>query len=218
MKVENIFHALVLIFFIIQVGCSNDENEKISPATEIPETNDSIISFIKDSTFSCNSVLYYVPSMVTGFNCPPTPFSNPASTLEIDIDGDSINEFRITCSQSQNIQPFCGSHCSCWNYFITVKGIGQSDSISYITFGYSHPIMKYNTSESILISAHWWNEATIYENSMLQSLTFNDCYMGVKKNNCFGWIHVAPKYGNGVYVKEFAINLTPNRPIKAGQK
>ena len=54
------------------------------------------------------------------------------------------------------------------------------------------------------------------------SLPFNtalsDMTIGIRKMNKYGWIHVKPKTGNGIYLLDYAIKLTDNNSIKSGQK
>ena len=50
------------------------------------------------------------------------------------------------------------------------------------------------------------------------STFFSETYVGVKMNNNFGWIHIKPRTGNVIYISYYAINLTVNNSIIAGQK
>jgi hypothetical protein len=50
------------------------------------------------------------------------------------------------------------------------------------------------------------------------SVDLKDAYLGIMHNNNFGYIHVRPLENNGIEVVEYAINLTENSSIYAGQK
>ncbi len=209
---------LIFILAITIISCSKNK-ETTKPLSNPVTLPDSIVYTKCDTTVSLNTIRYLTPSIVP-YNCEDlaTP-ADSSAFLNIDLSGDSIPDFRLTGFHNPVTNFFCGSHCSCTDIYLNISGYNAGDSISINNSGNPVTLFSYDTLTEINNTGKWSSNA--YLNFLVHgvgSYYFSEMYIGIKKNNNFGWIHIAPKNYNGAYIKEYGFNLTSNNSIIAGQK
>jgi hypothetical protein len=132
-----------------------------------------------------------------------------SSSLDIDIDSNKIIDFRIehnwgiiNCGKTTE---FCAD--------VNILGLNISDSICDTIF--------YDTTSFIQSNiVRWYNRKMLYSLDYCHHILFEvkDSYIGIKINNNYGWIHIAPIDNYYLEIKEYALNLTENNDIRVGQK
>jgi hypothetical protein len=216
---KNIGFVILIICFL--TSCKTDPP---IPKCPIPPLPDNILYHDLQPDSSIHSIRYFIYNMDPN-SCGDTPVpADSSSACKLDINGDSINDFNIYVGH------FPGStegsiHCVHVVYVIGISGLNAGDSISFVNnFQGLQVPFNYDTINNFNIShkASWSHNATIQGRTQGifygPSVYFNVRYIGVKVNNNYGWILVAPGGLNGIKVKEYAINLTDHNSIKAGQK
>lgn len=147
----------------------------------------------------------------------PIP-GDSSTSIHIDINNDSKTDFIIELSHNYWVPTqYCG-HCSIYEYDIKIRGANGSDSIASMS---NSPIAAYfGYSDKISLNNTWTNEAILVMRGGCVRPTFivgND-YIALKHNNQIAWMKIEEAPDNGLTIKNYAINLTENRSIKAGQK
>ncbi|MGM0611984.1 MAG: hypothetical protein ACQESM_00585 [Bacteroidota bacterium] len=200
--------SLLLLSFVC---CDKDDNEKVDDIlyTDIvPDT--SLVSI--DSIKHISNGPYCITSKI------PYP-SDKNMDYEIDINSDNVNDFRISVGHTRITcnDPKCGDY-QFFSCMLEIKGINSGDSLIPSSsqrriFKKDEEIeLKENNGDSdwnILISGGCHNYPPGED--------LQDSYIGVKKNNCVGWIHLN-EINNGIIIMDFAVNLTPKKSIIAGEK
>jgi hypothetical protein len=208
----------ISIFFIIilfAISCKKESNNH-------PKPEDTIVFTEADTQACITTYRYTTPSPVPIFDCPdiPTPTDSSANLI-IDIDQDSITDFRVRATHSEYLDGYCG-HCRRFTYQISMDALEPGDSIRVAFNNYMAPVPEVlDTATDISQNGKWSNTALLVLAggcSLPFNTSFTDMNLGVRKGNKFGWIHIRPKAGNGIFVLESAINLADNNSIKAGQK
>ena len=140
-------------------------------------------------------------------------FSDSSGSVSIDIDSDAINDFKIF--YNGNYSPACyGQRCNSYWYDIGIMGLNSIDSVYGIFFEDTinntiSPKCKWNKQlGQVFLTAPCANAIDFLQYP----------YVGIRLNDKFGWIHFAPIRDKGVEIVEYALNLTANNSIKAGQK
>ncbi len=211
--------SLLILFTFFIFSCSKKEEELNSPIINLPVNNsppDSIATFICDSTYSIQSVLYFttLPNQL-GCEKNPTPWDSVAK-FRIDIDGDSISDFEYFAQHYSG--SWCSPHCVCWDYVIYVRGLDSINQISCI-MPHGQIAIFYDSMMSVSDSGKWQQNVSILKNVDPSPINtyFTETYIGIRKNNNYGWMLISPYGLNGIRVKEYAFNFTPGNFIKAGQ-
>ena len=204
---ENLFIFLLLIAV---VACKKDKS--------IP---DSILYKNLDPPIQLNTVNSFkqVDYGICSTNYPsPTDSS---TFFELDMDSDLQNDFRFEVSHFNwsltNPSYYCG-HCTVFEYEIQVSGLNPNDSISVNNFIVGPKF--YEITSIISASNVWSNSDLIYLQggcNLPVNFVFSESYLGVKHKNKLGWIHIAPFGNNGIEIREYALNNTVNKSIRAGQ-
>lgn len=152
--------------------------------------------------------------------------SDSSASLKIDVNGDNIMDFVFLAYHSSSTA-FCGNGSPCaspdYNTQISIECINIIDSIKNSETDYKYPLSN-DTSAVMSNTDHWFKGQGFF--SLSQPCTpfsnfyifLKEMYIGIKIGNNYGWIHVKPINYNGVQIIDYAINLTPGNPIKAGQK
>lgn len=182
---------------------------------------DNIIYTNLSPTIKLNTVnsFKYVDYNICSVNY-PSP-SDSSTFFDIDIDSDLQNDFRFVVRHfnwtTAYTTTYCG-HCTIFAYDILIFGLNPNDSISINTL-IAGP-KCYDSASIISTLAIWRDFDVLYSQGGCAAVNFafNDSYIGVKHQNKLGWIHIAPFGYNGIEIKEYAINETENKSIKAGQK
>jgi hypothetical protein len=215
------FLISVLISLCLFNSCSKKESKENDPIPQPQTQPDSILYTECDSSISVYTVLFYTPSLVPPnvADCADLPNTSDTSAyLVIDINKDSVPDFIFEGSDTVTYGQ-CGSHCACPFYKLKMRALNPGDSISINFTGLYRVPFAYDTTSSIQNTATWAAMATLNDITYLWgAIFFSETYVGVKMNNNFGWIHIKPRTGNGVYITDYAINLTVNNSIIAGQK
>jgi hypothetical protein len=179
--------------------------------------SDSILFKSLDSTIHINSVRSWgVEDHTICSVSIPIP-SDSTSKIEIDINYDKINDFSIAVSHKLFIPTtYCG-HCSIYDYGINIYGINSSDSIVSINQSSNATYFKNNDK---INSKNTWAKSSILtmEGGCNRPIyKIDNEYIGIKHNNQVGWIKIKAAPNNGIIIENFAINLTDNNGIVAGQ-
>jgi hypothetical protein len=184
----------------------------------------------RDSKYESENVLYYdfipdtligtvkylIPSDVPIQNCEdiPIPLDSNA-TLYLDINNDLTYDFYFEVKHG--FGGLCQSHCTCFKYEIQLIGLNNISFVSASTIN-SQPLC-YDSLEVIDINSNWMNSVYLhFEVGGMGEFIINDCFVGIKINNNYGWINISHSGKNGIIIKEYAINLKDNTNIKCGQK
>ncbi|MCF8360329.1 MAG: hypothetical protein K9H26_16365 [Prolixibacteraceae bacterium] len=200
--------GIILLLFI-----SCDE------AYDEPETiPDAIIFSNLNAPISKHTVRYY--SIQDHGVCRaniPNP-GDSVTTINLDVNNDSTADFTIRLSHSYwEPTQYCG-HCSIYSYDINIRGNSSSDSIAVAP---DEPWVAryYGETDTISFDNDWGSELILSMKGGCVRPTFSieDEYIGFKHNNLLGWIKLKPQENNGILVENFAINLSPNKTIRAGQ-
>jgi hypothetical protein len=203
----------ILMAFPLLIACNKKD-------TTIPKNvKDSIVYKVFDSTFKITSLRSW--SQNYSSTCTqdyPIPTDSIAFRY-IDVDNDNINDFKVEVSHGPQSGQSCSSHCTPYNYGISISGVNSTDSIS----GFS--------ADSIISSSICTSIDYIFVLKPCGGYTdFTDKYIGFKHNKMLGWIQIAPtktyKMNDGqntilyagIQIIDYAINTTKDRQIKLGQK
>jgi PKD repeat protein len=202
------------------LSVSNDNStDTLSKIINIYPAPNKIVYHNFGSDISISTVRFFEPS---SFDCKPDPSPTDSSAnLSIDIDLDGINDFIIYATHSQSYN--CINHCGvAYNYFISMSSLNNGDSIRVLLTNLVGPNPeKLDSYIDISKNGNWSNRAYflfVMPCFFSSSTPFEDMIIGLKKGKKYGWLHVKPKYGNGIYILEYAINLTENNSILPGQK
>jgi len=215
------FDFLVIIFCLL-VSCKKDkiiqQNQNLSKSDSIKYKD-----FQPDIILKSN--LYMIINQDPE-SCGDTPFPDDSTAkYQLDIDGDSVNDFAILASHSPGISSG-STHCDHIHYTMYIYGINAEDSISTKLTKYGIKVAcNYDTLVNRVIgdSGSTWNSsAELRDASQGYSwpiyYDFDDTYIGVKVNNKYGWIHVSPRSLTGIFIKECGFNPNVFKSINAGQK
>jgi len=205
---KNRFLILMAIIFVIMISCDKEKEDIKSDDILFSELSSPIIaSTVRDWDIEDRGVCSVDI---------PIP-SDSLSIIDLDINNDAENDFRITLSHNY-FEPteYCG-HCSVYRYDIKIQGIGVSDSIACVDQSY---IPSYFcSSDTIAVDNDWTNDAILIMKNRCAMISFDieDEFIGFKHGNQIGWIKIQSTSDNGVKIESYAINLTENRKILAGQ-
>jgi len=202
----------------VKLTSANDNStDSITKVVVINPKPDNILYHKLEPQVSLYSVrYYYLPVTLNPYCNYVIPFPEDSSTsYSFDVNGDSINDFKITASHSAITNDNCG-HCNYhFEYNISISSLSTNDSIGYktdeTTFGFGYSLFNnlvYTSGITLSVS---------YPCNGGVSLGFSDSYIAFKLKNNYGWIHIYSADNNGIVISEFAINLTDYNPIKAGQ-
>ena len=208
----------------VTLSASNESStDTLMKTIEISPKPDQIVYYKAPTDQKINSVRFFTPSGVPPNIqlCPsiPTPQDSSVS-MAIDVDGDAISDFVFEAQHAQVLY-FCGSHCVCSYYRISIISKNNTSWISsMLKNNLDYIPIYYDSLEIIKKDSIWKNRAFLYLYSPGApfSADFSSSYIGIKINDKFGWIKIEPIEGNGVRIIEYAINLTKNNEIKAGQQ
>ena len=214
---KNICFPLIIICLLFSCKREKALNEN---QNQIQADNILYHNIMPDTTI--HSVQYFIHNEDPE-SCGDTPMpSDSFANYYVDINDDAINDFLIQTSHSPDSES--GSiHCAHVVYLINIFGINSNDSISFTTLSVDVPNNYDSVNNNLISSAATWIQHAalrIAAQGVFYPVyaSFQDTYIGVKVDNNYGWIHVAPSGYNGITIKEYAINLTASNPILAGQK
>jgi hypothetical protein len=207
MKRTILFLAAFLVIISACEKDKNDDNEKLDEIWFSNLTNPVTASSVKDWDLQDRGVCQVDVPIPT----------DSSATILLDINNDSENDYMITLSHGY-FEPteYCG-HCSAYRYDIKIKGIKTSDSIVCVD---QSSIPEYFTdSDTITANKDWTNEAILIMKNRCAMISFDieGEYIGFKHNNQIGWIKIQSTSDNGLTIENYAINLTDNNSILAGQ-
>jgi hypothetical protein len=148
----------------------------------------------------------------------PTP-SDTSITFEFDLNQDQVFDFRLTVAHSEYTANYCG-HCSKFTYSILVQGLSAGDSVA--VFEPFSPIHRpFSLADPIDANNYWNNQATILLQegcSLPFQLDFQDGYLGLKKGNSFGYLHIEKLADYGIRILDYGFNHTAGNDIACGQQ
>lgn len=153
--------------------------------------------------------------------CDPLPLPNDSLVFfELDLDQNSSVDFKIEIEHyEQELDEYCG-HCGIFHIKnIKVIPLNSKAFISIDTLS-KFWIRNHDAGELISKDDLWSNDfvtAVLEDGCMIPSIGFDDTYWGLKLDDMMAWIHVERLNNNGISIQEFALNLTKNRAIIAGQ-
>lgn len=206
-------------FKILLAALNNNINkmDTLSKIIKIYPKPDNIVYHKFVPEISINTVDFYTtPGTPDWLNCESIPIPSAGSaSVSVDLNGDLINDFSFEAHHEKTKD--CGSHCQCSYYLVSMSGINNTDSISAHKNKYFAYIPElYDSLALISKNGFCKDQAFLKLKSSTFVVNFVDSYIGFKINNNFGWVHVTPN-NNGIIIKEYAINMTENNSIKAGQ-
>jgi PKD repeat protein len=144
----------------------------------------------------------------------PTP-PDSSTSIELDVDNDNQNDFIINLSHHPQEPPFLGSGDG-YRFFIQIVGLSNADSIAHTKLpnvaGY------YAEAEPIPFNSTWSSKGVLSLRGFAMEFQIEGDYIGFKHQNSVGWIKIKALDLNGIAVENFAINLTAEKRILAGQK
>jgi hypothetical protein len=212
MTTKLISFSLLLTLALFAVGCESDNT--------IPD--DILYHDIQPDTTIQSIVRYSYNN--DELSCGDFPVPNEAAlTYFIDMNNDSINDFQLTVG---HVGMDIGSpHCLFISYSIGLFGLSENNLVSRFSDDLLKGPMNYTPVNNAFISPYsLWNRSAILSGfpdagstMMYTHVEFTSTYIGVKVNNNIGWIQVAAAPNNGIIIKDFALNLTENNSINAGQ-
>ncbi len=167
---------------------------------------------------------------------PDTTFSGNA-TFDIDLNNDQVMDFRITMSSSAST--FTTTSGSTYTRYgsMYINNLA-SNSIVLYTSSYADTIPTGASIKGSGMMWGTWNHKMAYGNKTVTkagsntntvsatSGAFNntkDKYLGLRikvgNDTLYGWVRVdVGDHATYATIKDYAVNLTPGEPIKAGQK
>jgi len=205
MKIRFLLPALIML---ILISC-NKEKDKIEPDNILFSD---LVSPITKSTVRD----WYIEDHGVCIADIPVPEDSSTAIL-LDVNNDAENDFIVLLSHSYwEPTEYCG-HCSIYDYRIRIEGTNGSDSIASLE--QSTIATYFGDSDSITFDNSWTSVAILVMKGGCVRPTFaiEDEYIGIKHNNQIGWIKVASASNNGLTIENYAINLTDNKIILAGQ-
>ncbi len=163
----------------------------------------------------------------------PSP-ENSTAFVDIDLDQDLVNDFRLTVSHVHVSAPTPYAWCSSFNYSLKITGLQPenkvSGSISNLTNNTPEHAWYFESGNTISVfTDNWKNELYIknypWNSSSWPSMAFGfagTTYIGVMlhkngENHC-GWILLENTGAASFKIKSYAVNQTPGRCIQAGQE
>lgn len=210
--------------FDILLSVSNENNsDTLLKTVTINPKPDNIIYHLATNDQKINTVRFFTPSMVPPNiqNCPSIPTPQDSSTsMTIDLNGDSIEDFLIEAEHG-GLTFGCGSHCVCSYYRISIISQNSNSWISsQLKNNMDYIPISYDSLYVINKDTIWKDHALLLLDnpSAPFSTSFTKSYVGIKINDCYGWIKIEPLKGNGIKIIDYAINLTKKNEIKAGQQ
>lgn len=160
----------------------------------------------------------------TGLGSIPIPADSTAY-YTIDLNHDSIQDVSVAINTSyywqSNSNPSANYNFSSW-----ITMIQDSDSVAWSKTSGPMVVAKAFPADSVISDNSSYSPgASTYETGpwFFCDEFHGNTYFGVKlytqKGPLFGWIMLSLDKGrNKIHIREYAINLTPGRSIKAGQK
>jgi hypothetical protein len=212
--------------YIISLKTYNEfSTDSISITLRILPKPDNIFYYKFEPYISINSVRQFEkPQSPVCYDDIAVP-DDSSTSISIDINNDKIEDFEFIASHKKYYpDKYCG-HCSAfYEYQISINQLLTSDSVCRSNIFFNVKLFSYG--DSIVNKEVFDTGGTIGINiPCVISFGFSsmDAYVGFKNNVNYGWIHIAPisnnyYLNNGIIIKEFAINLTDDNPIRAGQK
>lgn len=146
----------------------------------------------------------------------PVPEDSTGKQIYLDLNKDGIADFLFEAAHHPN-STFCSPHMPPYIFTVSLKGIDNEDSILVVD---KYNFTKVCDTTAIITGNGIWGKETVLrlQACYSPSVSFNEGYAVVKIGRKYGWIHIAPTAYNGIYVLEFAINLTDGNSIKVGRK
>ncbi len=146
----------------------------------------------------------------------PIP-GDSSTTINIDINNDSKTNFIIELSHNLWVPTqYCG-HCSIYEYDIIIRGVNSLDSIAYSD--YPSVAAFFKDGDQLSLDNTWTHEAILVMRGgcLRPTFTVENEYIGLKHNDQMAWMKIEEAPDNGLIIMNYAINLTENKTIKAGQ-
>jgi len=147
----------------------------------------------------------------------PTP-ADSAVSYDLDLNGDGVNDFRITAGHSKYTQGYCG-HCDRFTYNISISGLSDQDSIANSPENYWASRL-FSESDTIGAGNTWLSrtEIQLLEGCALPfQADFTAGYLGVKIRDGYGYIRIEKLENNGIRILEQAFNRTPGGQVVCGK-
>ncbi len=198
--------ALVLFVF------SCDKNK-----LQVKEEPDNILFSNLPNPISESTVRYYNVENHTVCQVDVPIPTDSSTAISIDVDKDSNIDFIFNLSHNYwNPTQYCG-HCSIYEYQITIKGVNINDAVAI--YNQSQTTRFYAENDTVFNEISWANSTILIMEGGCMRPTFllEDEYIAFKHNNMLGWIKLKDESNNGISIENYAINLTENKPIFAGQ-
>jgi hypothetical protein len=191
---------------LIIISCKKDETQP-----------DNIVFGNMSSTITKSTVRYYdIEDHSVCRVYIPIP-TDSSTTIPLDINNDDENDFIIKLSHNYWVPTeYCG-HCSIYEYNIIIQGVSSYDYIAMSD--QSTTAAYFDNSDIISLDNMWTNEAIlILEGGCIRPIfDIENEYIGFKHDKKIGWIKIESSANNGLTVENYAINLTDNNSIIAGQ-
>ena len=147
--------------------------------------------------------------------CPYYVPSDSSTYLDIDIDGDSINDFRFGVGHKVYTS---GGRCDNVSSVSSVISINEAYVIANDENGYC--IKTFIKNEDIVNDNNNWQSDGWIDDGIFHCIRNTTFYLGFKKeinrSSLFGWIKVRTTLGKLV-IYDYAYNNYVNRDIYAGQ-
>jgi len=191
--------------------------------TQIPRPPDNVrySDIAPDSIV--RSVRYYIRNMASE-SCGDYPVpTDSVAYFELDMDGDAVNDFVFSVHHHE-VSDEGSVHCEHVQFTIDISGADEGDSISTVDESALGIPVFYDTTGNSLIGGpdgvwEYWGMVSAWSQGYYPPyiIYLPDSFIGVKVNGNYGWIHVYKLHADGLVIMEYALNLTPGNPIRAGQ-
>jgi len=205
---KNLFFLLTVIGLLI-ISCGKETKEIVNEP-------DKILFSDLNTPLAKSTVRYYdiEDHGVCTVNI-PIPSDSSASIL-LDINNDQEDDFIIKLSHNYwEPTEYCG-HCSIYEYDIQIQGIHSFDLIAHDDQFF---VKYFDYSDTISLNNSWINNTTLLMQGGCLRPIFNleNKFIGFKHHEQIGWIKVISIPNNGISIENYAIHLTNNKLITAGQ-
>lgn len=205
MKSYSICFFLIAIFLF---SCQHDP----------PKPTDQIFYTYLFPDAVVQSVRHFTPSEITWMTCPEIPHpTDSTSHYNVDINNNNTPDFRIEVTH--RFYGSCG-HCMAYIYQVSIEGLQEDCFVANSGTDDQIPMM-FSAGDIVDKDQVWANGATLFYSYFCASefeADFDDCFIGTRVGNSFGYIHVVKMPGNGISIVEHGHNLTAGRSIECGQK
>ena len=205
-------YCLFIICITILISCKKESD------TDLANNADKIFYVDIEPDFEIQTVKSYETHEDNGWNCYNIPLPNDSVVeYELDLNTDGTNDYKIKVMHGEID---VDTHCRSFTYLVTIEGLKEDNEIAISEKSYQIAGI-YDVEAEITKNYIWVNKAhlrltgNIY---LVFETDFKAGFIGLKMNNNYGYLEIAPMTNNGISFLSFAYNETENNSIICGQK